>query len=114
MTIWHNSRCSKSRAAIEALDEKSVSYSVKKYLDDNPSKEEIVEVFKKLGFKNPREMMRTKETEYQEMDLANENKSDDDLINAMVDTPKLIERPIAVTENSAAIGRPLENILDLI
>ena len=114
MVIWHNPNCSKSRATIEALNSKEISYTTREYLDDVPSKDEIIDVLNKLGFDSPKDMMRTKEVEYQEMNLADNTKSKDDLINAMIKVPKLIERPIAITNSKAAIGRPLENILNII
>ncbi len=112
MVVWHNPKCSKSRAAIEALDIKKVKYTIREYLKDTPSKAEIINIIQLLNIQDPRDMMRTKEDEYKELDLA--NKSADVLIDAMVSTPKLIERPIAINNGKAAIGRPLENIIDII
>ncbi len=112
MVVWHNPKCSKSRAAIEALDIKKVHYTIREYLKDTPSKNEIIELIKLLEIKDPRDMMRTKEDEYKELDLA--NKDIDILIDAMVSTPLLIERPIAINNGKAAIGRPLENIIEII
>ena len=110
--IWHNPRCSKSRNAVTLLEEQGVEAEVVKYLDTPPSKSELVEVLKMLGI-SARELMRTKETLYQELGLKDEN-DEDALINAMVENPKLIERPIVIKNGKAAIGRPIENIVELL
>jgi len=112
VTIWHNPRCSKSRNAATLLEEKGVEAEVVKYLDTPPSKEELVEVLKMLGI-SARELMRTKEAIYKELDLKNEN-DEGKLIEAMADNPKLIERPIVIKDGKAAIGRPIENIVALL
>lgn len=106
--VWHNPRCSKSRNCLAFLDEKGVSYEVVKYLDDGPSKEDLEAVLKKLNMQ-PRELMRTKEAIYKELGL--KDVSDDTLlIDAMLKNPKLIERPIVIKGDKAAIARPIENI----
>jgi len=112
VTIWHNPRCSKSRNAVALLEEKGVEAEVVKYLDAPPSKEELVDLLKMLGI-SARELMRTKEAIYKELDLKNEN-DEDKLIEAMAANPKLIERPIVIKDGKAAIGRPIENIIELI
>ncbi len=110
--IWHNPRCSKSRNAVALLEEQGVEVEVVKYLETLPSKDEIVEVLKMLGI-SARELMRTKEDIYKELGL--KNISDEDaLIDAMVTYPKLIERPIVIKDGRAAIGRPIENIVELL
>jgi arsenate reductase len=110
--IWHNPKCSKSRNAAVLLEEKGVDAEVVKYLDTPPNKEEIREVLKMLGM-GARELMRTKEDIYKELDLKNEN-DEEKLIEAMVENPKLIERPIVIKDGKAAIGRPIENIIELL
>jgi len=112
VTIWHNPRCSKSRSAVALLEEKGVDTDIVKYLDTPPSKEELVEMLKMLGL-SARELMRTKEAIYKELNLKEET-DEDKLIESMVANPKLIERPIVIKEGKAAIGRPLENIVDLL
>ncbi len=112
VTIWHNPRCSKSRNAVTLLEEKGVDAEVMKYLDTPPSKEELVDLLKMLGI-SARELMRTKEDIYKELDLKNEN-DEEKLIEAMAANPKLIERPIVIKDGKAAIGRPIENIIELI
>ena len=110
--IWHNPRCSKSRNATALLEEKGVEAEVVKYLETPPSREEIVEVLKMLGI-SARELMRTKEDIYKELDLKNET-DEEKLIDAMASHPKLIERPIVIKDGKAAIGRPIENIIALL
>jgi len=112
ITIWHNPRCSKSRAALTLLEERKEDIDIYKYLDENPTTQEISELLQKLGI-TPRELMRTKEDIYKELNLKEEN-DDKKLIEAMVNNPKLIERPIVIKENRAAIGRPIENITEIL
>ncbi len=112
VTIWHNPRCSKSRNAVTLLEEKGIEAEVVKYLDTPPSKEELKEVLKMLGI-SARELMRTKEAIYKELNLKEET-DEDKLIEAMVENPKLIERPVVIKDGKAAIGRPIENIIDLL
>ncbi|SFZ97830.1 Arsenate reductase [hydrothermal vent metagenome] len=112
IAIWHNPRCSKSRNALELLKESGVDAHVVKYLEDVPSKEELEDLLKMLGI-SARELMRTKETIYKELNLKEEN-DEGKLIEAMVKNPKLIERPIVIKDGKAAIGRPIENIVELL
>ena len=110
--IWHNPRCSKSRNAVTLLEEKGIEAEVLKYLDAPPSRDEIVEVLGMLNL-SARELMRTKEEIYKELRLKDVN-DEDKLIDAMVANPKLIERPIVIKDGKAAIGRPIENIIELL
>jgi arsenate reductase len=112
ITIWHNPRCSKSRNAVTLLEEKGIDPEVVKYLDTPPSKEELKEMLHMLGI-TARELMRTKEAIYKELNLK-EVTDEEQLIEAMVEHPKLIERPIVIKDGKAAIGRPIENIIDLL
>jgi arsenate reductase len=112
VTIWHNPRCSKSRNAVALLEEQGIEAEVVKYLDTPPSKEALVEMLKMLGI-GARELMRTKEDIYKELKLKDET-DEDKLIEAMVANPKLIERPIVIKDGKAAIGRPIENIIELV
>ena len=112
VTIWHNPRCSKSRNSMALLEEKGVEAEVVKYLETPPTKEEIREVLKMLGL-SARELMRTKEDVYKELGLK-EVEDEEKLIEAMAENPKLIERPIVIKDGKAAIGRPIENIIDLL
>jgi len=110
--IWHNPRCSKSRNAAALLEEKGVDAEVVKYLDTPPTKEELKAMLKMLGI-SARELMRTKEEIYKTLDLKEEN-DEEKLIEAMAKNPKLIERPIVIKDGKAAIGRPIENIIELL
>lgn len=112
VTIWHNPRCGKSRDSFNLLEEKGIDAEVVKYLDTPPTKEELKEVLKMLGIA-PRELMRTKEAIYKELNLKDED-NDEKLIEAMVENPKLIERPIVIKDGKAVIGRPLEKVIELI
>ena len=110
--IYHNPRCSKSRNTLALLEEQGVEAEVVKYLDTPPSKEELKELLIILGM-SPKELMRTKEVVYKELGLKDVT-DEEALIEAMVSNPKLIERPIVVKDGKAAIGRPIENIVELL
>jgi len=112
-TIYHNPRCSKSRAAMELLSENKINFEVVKYLDTPPNKEAITDLLDMLGLE-PRELMRKGEQEYKDNNLSDESLSRDELIEAMVKFPKLIERPIVIKDGKAAIGRPIQNIIDIL
>jgi arsenate reductase len=112
ITIWHNPRCSKSRDSFKLLEEKGIEVKVVKYLEDVPRKEDLVTVLKMLGL-NARGLMRTKESIYKELNLQDEN-SEEALIEAMIENPKLIERPIIIKDNRAVIGRPIEKVIELL
>lgn len=111
ITIWHNPRCSKSRDALNYLEEKKIALSVIKYMDAKLTKEDIKEVLQMLGI-GARSLMRTKEDIYKELNLKDEN-DEEKLIQALADNPKLIERPIVIKDGSAVIARPLEKIDEL-
>ena len=111
--IWHNSKCSKSRAALELLETNKCDMDVIPYLENRPSKDEIKEVIQMLKV-DARGIMRTKESLYSELNLSSDTLSEDDLITAMNNNPILIERPIVIKNGKAAIGRPIENIIELL
>jgi arsenate reductase len=108
ITIWHNPKCSKSREAMDILTQNGCDAEVVRYLEEAPNKQSIQKVLKMLGVA-PRELMRTKEELYKELNLKEEHE-DDALIDAMVQHPKLIERPIIIKGDKAIIGRPSERI----
>lgn len=110
--IWHNPRCSKSRQTLELLQENGVTPNIRLYLEDIPSSQELASVIQMLGLA-PRELMRTNEDAYKEQNLASISDGAA-LIDAMTNTPKLIERPIVINGNKAAIGRPPEDVLKVI
>ncbi|ADG93590.1 arsenate reductase [Arcobacter nitrofigilis DSM 7299] len=111
ITIWHNPRCSKSRDALNHLQEKKIALGVIKYLDAKLTKEDMKEVLQMLNM-SARELMRTKEDIYKELNLKDEN-DEEKLIEAMINNPKLIERPIIIKDGRAVIARPLEKINEL-
>ncbi len=116
VVMWHNPRCSKSRQTLQLLQERGIEPEIRKYLEDPPSADEIREVLKLLGFSSARELMRTKEKEYRELGLK-DIQDEEKLIAAMVEHPRLIERPVVIVEDErgrrAALGRPPENVLKL-
>ncbi|MBL4596271.1 MAG: arsenate reductase (glutaredoxin) [Robiginitomaculum sp.] len=111
--LYHNPRCSKSRAACALLEEKSVSFETVLYLETPPSADELARIIALLGLPSARDLMRTGEAIYKELGLANVS-DEQALIAAMSKYPKLIERPILVGPEQAAIGRPTENLLDIL
>jgi len=111
--IWHNPRCSKSRQALELLEQSGVEKNVVKYLEETPDKERIKQLLKMLGFSSARELMRTKEDIYKELNLKNES-DEEKLIEAMVAHPKLIERPVIIKGDRAIIARPPEKVTEFL
>ena len=113
VTIYHNPRCSKSRETLNLLQSKNIEPSVVEYLKTPLSHEQISTLVSQLGFNSARDLMRTKEEQYKALNLKDEN-SESVLIDAMVNHPKLIERPIVVNNNKAALGRPPGNVLSVL
>ena len=111
--IYHNPRCSKSRETLALLKDRGIEPVVTEYLTNTPDAAELRNLLAKLGF-SARDLLRTKEDEYKALGLNNPALSDDDLIAAMVSHPKLIERPIVVCGNQARIGRPPEQVLEIL
>jgi arsenate reductase len=112
ITIYHNPRCSKSREALALLREQDIEPHVIEYLKENPTRDDVERVMKMLGIKYPKAMMRTGEPAFKELALADAD--DDELIDAMVAHPILIERPIIIRGDHAVIGRPPERLLELL
>ena len=112
ITIYYNPRCSKSRQTLELLSARGISPTIVEYLETPPDAKTVKSLLKKLGLE-PRELMRKKEAAYAELGLADAALSADELIEAMVDNPILIERPIVVAGERAVLGRPPENIAAL-
>lgn len=112
ITIWHNNRCSKSRMAKTLLEEKGLDFEVFEYLKNEFSKEELLKVMAQLNIKDINEMLRTKEKEYKELDIA--HKSQNEILELVVQHPKLVERPIIIKDNKACIARPIENLTNLL
>ena len=112
-TIYHNPRCSKSRLTLELLKDKGIDPEVILYLETPPSEKELVLILKKLNME-ARELLRKGEAEFKEQNLSDTSKSEEDIIQAMVHFPKLMERPIVIYGDRAVIGRPPENVLKII
>lgn len=113
ITIFHNPRCSKSRQTLQLLQGQGIEPNIRLYLEDSPSAEEIKDILNKLGI-SPRELLRKGEDAYKENNLSNKELSDEALINAMVEFPKLIERPIVINGDQAKLGRPPEQVLEIV
>ena len=111
--IYHNPRCSKSRQTLQLLQEHGVEPEVVEYLQTPPDKNALKKILDQLQL-SPRDLMRHKENEYKENHLDDPSLSDDELIDAMLKHPKLIERPIVITDKGTAIGRPPENVLQVV
>ncbi|HIC8866668.1 TPA: arsenate reductase (glutaredoxin) [Klebsiella variicola] len=117
VTIYHNPRCSKSRETLSLLQSRGIDPQVVLYLDTPPDADtlrELLQLLQLLGMESPRELMRQKEDLYKSLNLADQALSDAALIQAMVDNPKLIERPIVVSRGQARIGRPPEQVLEIV
>lgn len=113
LTFYHNPRCSKSRAALELLEGRGLSPTIVRYLETPPTAAELKSLVKKLDIA-PRQLLRTGEDEYKQLNLADVGLSDDQLIDAMAAHPRLIERPILIAGDRAAVGRPPEKVLEIL
>jgi len=113
LTLYHNPRCSKSRSTLQLLEDRGVQPTLVRYLETPPTAEQLRDLLSKLGI-SARQLLRTGEDEYRELNLADSALSDADLIDAMAAHPRLIERPILVAGDRAVIGRPPENVLELL
>jgi len=113
ITIFHNNRCSKSRATLALIEDKTDNLNIVNYLENPPTLAEIENIIALLGFTSARQLMRTGEAVYKELQLKSEE-SESVLLQAMLDNPKLIERPIVLANGKAKIGRPPESVLDII
>ena len=112
--IYHNPRCSKSRDTLSLLKSNGVEPEVVLYLDTPPDAQTLRQLLHMLGMGSARELMRKKEDLYKSLNLADVNLSEDALIQAMVENPKLMERPIVVAKGQARIGRPPEQVLEIV
>lgn len=112
-TIYHNPRCSKSRQTLAILQENGIEPEIIYYLETPPNIENLKSLAGKLGLQ-PRDLLRKGEDEYKRLGLKNPDLSETDILDAMARHPKLIERPIVVKGNNAILGRPPENVIDLI
>jgi len=111
--LFHNSRCSKSRGALELLQARGIEPEIVYYLETPPDAAQLRELLGMLGLP-PRALLRSGEPEYAQLGLGDESLDDDALIDAMAKHPRLIERPVFMHQGRAVIGRPPEPVLDLI
>ena len=110
--IYHNSRCSKSRCGLEIIEKSGKPFKIIKYLEDTPSYNELKNIINLLGI-SPIQLVRKNEAIWKE-NYKNQDFSENELIEIMVENPKLIERPIVINGSKAIIGRPPEKVLDII
>ncbi len=113
VTIYHNPRCSKSRQTLALLEDRGIAPQIVPYLETPPDAATLKRILGLLGLA-ARDLMRRKETIYKELGLFDLGLSEDDLIRAMVENPILIERPIVLAGDRAALGRPPEAVLDIL
>ena len=111
--LYHNPRCSKSRATLELLRQQGIEPHIVEYLKTPPSREELTEILRRLKL-SARDLIRKHETEYAEAGLGDPGLTEETLIISMVQRPKLMERPILVTRGKAAIGRPPDAVLEIL
>jgi len=113
VTIYHNPRCSKSRQTLELLQQKGIEADVVEYLETPPDADQLEHILALLSL-DPRELLRTNEAEYREQGMDNPDLTRRQLIDLMVQYPKVIQRPIVIKDGKAAIGRPPETILEIL
>ncbi len=112
ITIYHNPRCTKSRQTLALIEENGSDFVIKEYLKEPPTKAELKNVIALLGI-SPEQLIRKGEVEFKD-NFKGKSLSDDEWIEAMITYPKLIERPIVIEGDKAVIGRPPENVLELL
>ncbi|WP_460135535.1 arsenate reductase (glutaredoxin) [Pseudomonas sp. S1_E04] len=113
LTLYHNPRCSKSRGALELLEARGLAPTVVRYLETPLNAGQIQALLAKLGL-SARQLLRTGEDEYKSLNLADPSLDEAQLIAAIAEHPKLMERPILETASKAIIGRPAENVLEIL
>ena len=113
VTIYHNPRCSKSRQTLALIEDKGIEPLVIEYLKTPPSQEKLTSILEQLGMA-PRDLLRKGEALYKDLKLDDPALSDGEIIAAMVENPILIERPIVLSGGKACLGRPPENVIDIL
>lgn len=114
VVIYHNPRCSKSRQTLALIEEQGIQPEINLYLESELSIEKLEELYHQLELSEVRQMMRTKEALYKELNLGDESLTKSDLFHAMLENRKLIERPIVVVNGKARHGRPPEQVLEIL
>lgn len=113
VTLFHNPRCSKSRQTLSLLEEQGITPEVVLYLETAPTVDELLQLLNKL--KLPvRDIIRSGEQEYKDLNLSDDSLNDEQLLSAVQQHPRLLQRPIVVKGDKAAIGRPPESVLDIL
>jgi arsenate reductase len=113
VTIYHNPRCSKSRQTLALLEEHGITPDIVEYLQNPPDAAQLSDIMIKLGIA-PRELMRTGEDDYKAAREQLDNMDDAALTNWLSAHPKVIQRPVVITDKGARIGRPPENVLEVL
>jgi arsenate reductase len=113
VTLYHNPHCSKSRETLKLLKDNKIIPTIINYLEMPPDEDTLNRIIEMLGIEEPRDLMRQHENEYKENNLDNPTLSKAQLIQAMVNFPRLIERPIVIANGKAIIGRPPKKVLDI-
>ncbi len=113
VTIYHNPRCSKSRQTLALIEDKGIEPLVVEYLKTPPSQEKLASILEQLGMA-PRDLLRKGEALYKDLKLDDPALSDAEIIAAMVENPILIERPIVLSGGKACLGRPPENVIEIL
>ena len=111
--IYHNTRCSKSRATLAILEQNNVEFEIVNYLENPPSESELRSVLQDLGI-GARDLIRKGESAYKDLQLSNQSLTEDEMVAAMLNYPILIERPIVRTTKGVVIGRPPENVQNIL
>jgi arsenate reductase len=111
-TIWHNPRCSKSRQTLALLEARGGTLTIRNYMEELPSVDELKDVMAKLGFTSSHEWLRKNEPDYRDLGLK-AIEDEEAIFKAMSEYPKLIERPVVIYGDEAMIGRPPEQVLEL-
>ncbi|KGD72457.1 arsenate reductase [Tatumella morbirosei] len=114
LQIYHNPRCSKSRETLQLLQQQGLQPEIILYLDNPPDVATLKNLLKKLGFSEPRQLIRKGEEIYKQLGLTSPSLTDEALLSAMAEHPKLIERPIVINGDQAKLGRPPENVLTIL
>ena len=112
-TIWHNPKCGTSRKTLEILENEGAEVTVREYLKEPPSKEELRRLYERAGI-SPREGLRAKESLAQDLDLVDGAVSDEAILDAMVENPILIERPLVETEKGVRLCRPQDRVREIL
>ncbi|TJY33978.1 arsenate reductase (glutaredoxin) [Pontimicrobium aquaticum] len=110
--IYHNNRCSKSRQGLQIIEDSGKNFEIVKYLEDIPNKQELKDIIRMLGI-TPIDLVRKNEAIWKEQ-YKGKDLTDNEIIEAMVNNPKLIERPIVINDSKAVIGRPPEKIIEIL